>query len=544
MYNMSDIRVYENAVSSAQEKAVLFSKKRVHRIVDINQSNYSASQIQFNLPELSTESAFLCLQESYITIPYMIDATLPAGTSVFTDNTAWQYLLSLKGGDFSVISGVQVSVNDVPVYNVNEDQQNSLFWKALSQFCQDDLQNMTDSMNYAPDNGASVTYIDGYGESNGKVEGKHFEGNAAWSSEEFNSGLQTRVKKSGFRPSSLAVFTDAAKTASKRRRFVERVDTKTIRYHMLLNIPLRFLCHDIFDKMPLVKGMYLKINVNVHTAKSTIALTDAGANAAGVNIAVSSAPRYTTCPYMLTDERVNITTAGELTINSYLVKNNAFGMSGCEFNAVLYSMLPSVEAEYLDAVPQKTIDYTTITTSVLPRVLPSSAFNHMVHNGISKVRGLLIQPQISSAVNGGAVADLTTLAGGKYSPNAFCLSSAPATCMREHTIQDLQIKIGSSYLYDVPVTYTYDMFLSEIRSAGITIDEHSFSGLLSESAWQSNPFIYIDLSRKQNLVDDEAVKSVHVSGRNLSNITTDYTFTLYSAQQLTLSTATGRVILA
>lgn len=535
---MSDLRTYQNAVTDAQETAVLFSKKRIHRIVDVNQGNYSANQIQFNLPELSTESAFLALAESSVSVPYMIDLTLPAaGNSAFVANDPWQYLLALKGGDFSVISGVQVSVSDVPVLNINEDSQNSLFWKALCQSTQDDIANFCDSMNYAPDNGSSASYLAGYGESNGVVATPD-----AWSGEA-NWGLQKRVKKSGFRPSVVSVFTDEAKTASKRRRFVERVDAKTIRYHMLLNIPLRYLAYDLFDKMPLVKGMYLKLNINVHTAKCVIPLVLAGTNAADAATA-SSAPRYTTCPYMLTDARSSITANADVTITSYLVKNNKFGMSGCEFNAMLYTALPQVESDYLDAVPQKVIDYTTQTTSVLPRVIPNSAFQHMIHNGISKVRYLLIQPQISSAVNGGDVDGVGTLAGGKFSPNAYCLSSAPSTCLREATIQDLQVKVGSQYLYDLPLTYSYDIFMSEIRSAGIPIDEHSYSGLLSESAWQSNPWIFIDLSRKQNLVDDEAVKSVHVSGRNLSCVTTDYTFTLFSAQQITLSTSTGRVVIA
>lgn len=534
---MSDLRTYQNAVTDAQEKAVLFSKKRIHRIVDVNQGNYSANQIQFNLPELSTESAFLCLAESSVSIPYMIDLILPAGASAFAENDPWQYLVALKGGDFSVISGVQVSVSDVPVLNINEDSQNSLFWKALCQSTQDDVANFCDSMNYAPDNGASASYLAGYGESNGAVATP-----ANWN-DETNWGLQKRVKKSAFRPSVVSVFTDEAKTASKRRRFVERVDNKTIRYHMLLNIPLRYLAYDLFDKMPLVKGMYLKLNINVHTAKSVIPLAVGGGNANdGAN--ASSAPRYTTCPYMLTDARVGITAGADLTINSYLVKNNKFGMSGCEFNAMLYTALPQVESDYLDAVPQKLIDYTTQTTSVLPRIAPSSAFQHMVHNGISKVRFLLIQPQISGAVNGGLENAVGTLAGGKFTPNAYCVSSAPSTCLREASIQDLQVKVGSAYLYDVPLTYSYDIFMSEIRSAGLPIDEHSFSGLLSESAWQSNPWIFIDLSRKANLVDDEAVKSVHVSGRNLSLMTTDYTFTLFSAQQITLSTSTGRVVIA
>ena len=541
---MSDTRVYDNAVSDAQERVVLFSKKRIHRIVDVNQGNYSSNQIQFNLPELSTESALLSLAESSVSIPYMIDVTLPQGSS-FTANHAWQYLVGLKGADFCVISGVQVSVSDVPVLNINEDTQNSLFWKAISQSTQDDLANFADSMCYAPDNGASATYIDGYGESNGKIVTEAFANQVNYSADETNYGLLQRVKKSGFRPSSSAVsvFTDEAKTASKRRRFVERVDAQTIRYHMLLNIPMKYLAYDLFDKMPLVKGMYLKMNLNVHTAKSTIALKVTGLNEDGNNIAVVSAPRYTTCPYMLTDSRVNIGAAGVMTINSYLVKNNKFGMSGCEFNAVLYTALPQVESNYLDTVPQKVIDYTTQTTTVLPRVTPNSAFQHMVHNGISKVRYLLIQPQISGSCNGSVVGDLTGTANGKFCPNAFCLSSAPSTCVREVSIQDLQVKIGSQYLYDVPLTYTYDLFMAEIRSAGIPIDEHSFSGLLSESAWQSNPWIFIDLSRKSSLVDDEAVKSVHVSGRNLSCVTCDYTFTLFANQQITLSTATGRIVI-
>ena len=99
---MSDTRVYDNAVSDAQERVVLFSKKRIHRIVDVNQGNYSSNQIQFNLPELSTESALLSLAESSVSIPYMIDVTLPQGSS-FTANHAWQYLVGLKGADFCVI---------------------------------------------------------------------------------------------------------------------------------------------------------------------------------------------------------------------------------------------------------------------------------------------------------------------------------------------------------------------------------------------------------------------------------------------------------
>jgi hypothetical protein len=260
-----------------------------------------------------------------------------------------------------------------------------------------------------------------------------------------------------------------------------------IQYNILATIPFSIL-HDIFNKIPLIKNMYFRLVLNLN-ANFTSQLTISNATVAGINYsALTTISNANTCPFMVSPlSTANSVTAasatnsqgldvaasctgincnlsiGSYSYNGVVYKNNV--MSTCRIYACQYTLSPINEEKYLSSNPIKTILYDDFFyyNQGLLNIPPGSFVNPTLTSGQSRLRGLLIVPQISASVHGSTIAGLQNgvYAGGVGqlgSPLLSPFSSAPGSCAPFAKITNLNVTLGTSTIYQQNLNYGCEQY--------------------------------------------------------------------------------------
>lgn len=523
-----DEAIYENSVLSQTENFKKFAKRDILYFTDSNQGNYASSQVQFQMADLSNQDSMNAFPESSTTVPYVIRVS---STEDLADD---DYMLTLKNGVQQILSSVSFSLDNQELLNITENINTANTFKILSQSSVDDERNLFDSIGFALDSSDSIEYTTGRGEGNGALFGTlpaigdTVEGNKV------NTGFIKRCEKYGFDPTSTetAKVQSLATTIARRKSHRVRVSAKIIEYHLLVTIPFKFMTPDLVDKLPLCKGSFLKMNLNIHSGSTSFSVNHT--TKAVTNL--TSTTRFGVLPFMVSQpgNSWNTTADCDITIVSGIASagGTANDMIGsCTCNIVTYTARPEAELEYLQSVPSKTIDYQAIHTNKLSNIAANARFQFMVTSSHSRMRGLLIAPSLASVVNGAA---LPATSGGLVSCAESPFSSSPATCMKMASLINLQIKVGHKSLWETPRSYDYDMAMSEMRLGA--------SGILGLKEWSSAyGYIYVDLSRYANDGDDMQSKGLEVIGTNNSLLSCDYNFFLFYENSFTLNVSTGKV---
>jgi hypothetical protein len=336
--------------------------------------------------------------------------------------------------------------------------------------------------------------------------------------------------------------------------------------------------------MHLTKNMYMRLTVNTHAqCYSTITYT-AAAGQTFYNT-YSSTSNFQTLPFMIsqlsngntTSRGLNLSGIGTAATSYQLVASLgitkayntttafAHAISSCRVYVPTYTLSPQEEIRYLDAVPQKTIKYLDrqiYTGSILQNISPGTQCNAMVNNGISRLRGILIIPQIAAQPHGGLLTSSTfatcanntaatsanvSITGTLGTPMNSPFSSSPGTCAPLARISQFNVALSGVNWYQSNVSYGFEQFQNEIRHANSLNGGEiigSSSGLITKSDWENGyGFVYVNLNRRPDQASDDVSRSVQLSFTNSSKIACDYYVVLYYEREITISTSTGALVI-
>eukprot|EP01031_Cornospumella_fuschlensis_P050889 gene50889-62241_t len=171
-------------------------------------------------------------------------------------------------------------------------------------------------------------------------------------------------------------------------------------------------------------------------------------------------------------------------------------------------MSPVAEDKYFSMMPTKRVVYNDILSFQSLNVAPGGTVNSILTNGVSRLRYLLMVPQISASINGSAtltaVSDPAHLIG---SPMNSPFSSSPATTAPQATVGNFNVILSGSNLFQNNFQYGFEHFMQEVRGANSLnggVPYALSSGLLSQTDWeQSYLYVYVDLSRRDSTADDD-----------------------------------------
>ena len=495
--------------------------------------------------------------------------TLTASTASNAENL---FAASLKNGFHQLINSMSVEITNAQVVNLTNFSNLDINYRLLSSSSREDELNFLPSINFHKDTAESIYYSDlsgtaGLGESNNVIKKTVFDTANGWGAKGWNSndGRLMRQLSTSFDPNDSPfgnnnfklVNETTCKTVGKNYALKGTVDTQ---HYIIATIPLKII-HDLFKKLPLTKGMYMRLILNLNTqCQSTVTI----ANSQYTTFTTTSLNN--TFPCMLspigTGNGVVLNAATSAVVSLGIGKsfNTTTSythpvMSSCRFYARVCEMTPSYEEMYLSAVPTKTLLYNDILSFQTFGVAQGGSVSQILTNGISRPRYLLIVPQMAGSINGSAKASLTTsftaatggFASALGSPMNSPFSSAPGTTAPQAAISNLNILVSGQNIYQSNYQYGFEEWLQEVRGSNALnggIPLGLSSGLLSQNDWENGyRFVYVDLSRRMSQANDDISRSLQVSFTNSATYAMDFFYVIGYEKSLTISTSTGSLII-
>ena len=358
--------------------------------------------------------------------------------------------------------------------------------------------------------------------------------------------------------------------------------------------------HSFFNMCPLLKGVFMKLTLNLNNASSTImsCSTATGASATalstfavvggtvpigGVNpIMIASPQTYlagdadtlpvnTNGGYGLTTTTTATATAAGTIRTSYIANlsvgatcldSNISGLSGIATSAMsksiylytpAYTFNPTFEQAYLSS-PVKQIKYTDIYQYQVINVSggTSGTFNNLITNGIANIKSILICPYFSpTATNTVSTANAKT--GVVFHTNTFLPLGMPvfqspfdpAGCgctspLCHITNFNVQVS-GQNAIYNLQ-KYNFEQFNNQLYgqnavNGGLT--DGLTSGLINRLGFDMEYcFYYVNLERMLP-VEQSVPKSIQIIGQNLSQRSVDYYVFIEYGVEISIDVLTG-----
>lgn len=357
-----------------------------------------------------------------------------------------------------------------------------------------------------------------------------------------------------------------------------------IQMNIVATVYLKHL-HSFFNMCPLLKGVFMKLTLNLNNTSSTIkvsrdytvASTTAGAYAAsgfqctavanplgGVNpLMIASGitsngavPLNTPTDSLNTDATngahqilytyiANIS-VGATCLDQSLTSLGAVGSGALSKSVYLYvpamTFNPTFEQAYLSN-SVKQIKYTDVYQYQVINVPAGQMFNNLITNGIANIKSILILPYFSSASSAGTA--LSTRFGHSNNTNTGFINGVPvfqspfdpagtgATSPLCH-ITNFNVQIsGQNAIYNTQ-KYSYEQFNNQLYgqnavNGGLT--DGITSGLINRQSFDMEYCYYYVNVERMLPVEMSVPKSVQILGQNLSTKAIDmYVFVEYGVE--------------
>ena len=320
-----------------------------------------------------------------------------------------------------------------------------------------------------------------------------------------------------------------------------------------------------FNMVPLLKGVFMKMTMNLNNASSTVTVGDFTAGAAGppaVNAILPAVTSYaSTVPvggvnpllvpsFRTGSARVMGTAAGPVNLVNpayYQVIPTAFGnfwynlsvgatvIGNCNATNYLanggrlatgtlsksiylyvpaYTFNPVFEEAYLSN-PVKQIKYTDVYQYQVLSISPAQQFNNLITNGIANIKSILIIPFYSqqNTYNGNAVDQGSPVYQSPFD-TAGCGTTSPMVTLGNFNIQIS----GQNAIYNTQ-RYTFEQFNDQLYGQ-LSVNGGQTDGLTSgligyQDFLQSYCYYYVNVERMLP-VEQSVPKSVQILGTNYS----------------------------
>ena len=546
----------------AQGDEFLMQNRTFAYVNDSNNGSYNgSSQITIDCSGIANSGKYMSFQQSFLQIPLVmtLNSVLGQLNNVTGENN---FAASLKNSYTTLIHSLNAELSNNSVVATTSYTNMAINYNLLTGMSAEDEKNLGPTIGFAKDDVLSMRYqpvanVLGLGECNTSIARPNFDPNAGYGLSSFthNSGRLSRQMNSTSydiamrNTESVQHVINSGKNYSQRDAIVVNpgiVTGTVVNYYIIATIPLNILS-DLFAKMPLVKGSYLKLTLNLNTGCTTT-LTMLNNTFTSVT---SSSPNNCV-PYQIspciTGQGFNPQgtvpcTVAQLSIgvarNSFSgIAYNHPSLSSCRLYCCLYDLSPSCETMYLSKMPTKIVKYQDIISFQTLAVPVNGTFSQVLTNGISRVRRLIGVTQIASNFNNAGIA-------GTIAPMASPFSCSPGT-VTGCAITNFNVLLSGVQLYSQNYNLGIEHFFQELRKSnsingGSTIGMSS--GLLSQSDFENGyRFITADLSRKSSEAVDNIAKSIQVIGTNSSSLPIDIYWFVFYERQIEIDIQTGSLI--
>lgn len=555
-----DSLVYDMSQTSEKNPQV-FVKKDWLNILDNQSQSYSGNQCVIDTSQLANSNKYMNYRESYLSVPLLLTLNSSAvGVSIVPTvaGTSCDYSLALKNWSGSIIHSLTLDYNGTTIIQQTGFQG---IWNTFKLYCSlswADVISEGASIGFYPDEPLAfqlntVASIDGIGITNNRnapvapgpiVTGAHnsyLASNAGISQRQMVSNYET-LGLTGVGASAFSVLNTQANINSLYKSSIfTRVDGAggvigVFQQQVMTQIKLKHL-HSFFDNVPLLKGVFMKLTLNLNNTSFTF--TSAGVGGVITLGAVTTAYGGVN-PLMLCSAGAGSGNAASLAANGAapyvasiavgarpiaagvngvgLVTNASLAQS-VTLNVPAYSFNPTFEASYLSNSVRR-VDYTDIYQYQINNVAGGNGqINALVSNGIAGIQSVLVVPFFTTVAVAATNVGITVPQYQSPFDTAGTGTTAPLALLTNFNV----VIAGQNMIYNTQ-RYAYEQFMNQLYGQmavnGGQTDGLS-SGLIDQLKFETAQcFYYVNCGRMLP-VEETIPKSVSIIGQNSSTYALD-----------------------
>ncbi len=494
---------------------------------DSNSKNYNTHIIRHDLESLANNTTYTSFSSGYYYLPQILEFV---GGGADVGNAKNDFAACLKNSVLTVLNQVLVKLNDIQLTDNSQWACMYENWELLH-LSTNDLKNMKDLINFAPDSATSAftsanspNAPNGY-EFNNVIKEALFdpvaglEGNVR---NMVNTGRLDRMMMTSFNPAGVLSYYIEGDSSNVQKSYTTgAADTR--KYYIYTYIPLGFL-HPIFKKLPVMRGMKLNLQVGVIN-NYEVTLAHDGTNFTNATSVSNSSVGNGICPFQISPVKqgFDMTTGVKLKLTI-----NEFEQVHLILPQITFT--PDFEAKYNNDPVKKIsyLDYNIYSPSALTNVSSMGIINQeRIVNSVVRPRELIIIPQYEQSLG-------------------LPFSSAPLTTCPFAKLNNFNVQINGNNIWQESHLYDYQSYLEMIGA--LTIDGRQYrhfgvsNGLISKQDWDRNyTYYYVNLNNAANSPDDRLGKQISVSFQNISKKNIRYYCIVTRERQILCDVSIGKV---
>ena len=539
----------------------IFIRKDWINILDNQNQNYQNNQSIIDTSQLANSNKYMGYREAYLAVPMLISVSSPVATAGAVE--PFDYMVGLKNWFGTIIHSMTLDYNGTTIVQQTPYCNMWNSFKLLTTLSWADVCTQGSSIGFYPDTSGSWAY---YAQSSGSGDNvvnndvaQFLTITSNWSSNNYdqynfnsnaggNRGLTYRTKWIAYDPSagqqssagvvatgystngvSASVMTQIWKSNISKSFPATTVARGMFQISVMATIYLKHI-HSFFNMCPLLKGVFMKLTLNLNNASCSINYTAGGtgnplitAGATTSNVYIGGVqplfvPSTPTGSGFLRDTISATGTVyydlmvGSKSYNTNITSNANYAEGNVSKSIYLYvpayTFNPTFEQAYLSN-SVKQIKYTDIYQYQVKNIGSSEQFNNLITNGIANIKSVLIIPFYAETYSGASYQEFQS----PFDP-AGTGTTAPMITLGNFNVQIS----GQNAIYNTQ-RYTFEEWNNQLYgqnavNGGLT--DGLTSGLIDFMDFQNSYCYYYVNVERMLPVEQSVPKSVQILGTNYS----------------------------
>jgi hypothetical protein len=586
IYKMSaDTLVYDMS-SMSEGTPQIFVKKDWLNILDNQNGSYSGNQSVIDTSQLANSNKYMNYREAYLAVPLTLTASNDVANSPFpllnpaTAGNSCDMAFGLKNWFGSIIHSFTLDYNGTTIVQQTPFVGLWNTFRLMTTLSFQDVITNGATMGFYPDDALSWGFVAGTSGADGSIASAaatsgvgtfnninycpptvvgaaQFAGQTTFG----NVGFLKRQQMFCFDPdatsgggagavsvstgiSAISAVFDAAGAAAQYKSYINNKTNAAvsvqarIQYSIMAIVHLKHI-HSFFQNVPLLKGVFMKMTLNLNQSSvslKSIASGAGGDNWSGTAVSVSS-PLGGVSPIMIASRAIaaggttglsglSATAAtlggadGRDATISIAVGNRALASTQSTFPATsfpqsiqlyipAYTFNPVYEAAYLSS-PVKKVVYTDIYQYQVASVAAGGTFNNLITNGIANIKSVLVLPYFTASANAGLQ---------PYQSPFDCAgagTTSPLCLLTNFNV----VVAGQNMIYNTQ-RYSYEQFLHQLQGANAingNLTDGLTSSLIDKTSFENKYCYYYVNCGRMLPVEESVPKSVQIIGQSSSKL--------------------------
>ncbi len=557
----------------------IFVRKDWLNILDNQNTNYQNNQSIIDTSQLSNSNKYMAYREAYLSIPLLLSVRLPTFNANIPDGTVISdYSCGLKNWFGQIIHSFTLDYNGTTIIQQTPYINMWNSFKLITSLSYNDIITQGPTLGFYPDTSdswsatiiGSQPYVSNVLLNNfqtitgsivpnatvpvgNDIINDNFNGNNTYNARTGNYGLAMRTKWIAYNPTVYSNFKSSNTCNQTWQSYITKTipdsssSTGYIQYQIMATVYLKHVS-SFFNMCPLLKGVFMKMTMNLNNASSQVGYTYNGTGVSQINSIPSNVAVGGVNPIMANNFfqqnnwMTNIMTNGtqynvlyNLSVGYTCLDNSIFNgitaptgqlSKSIYLYVPAYTFNPTFEKAYLSN-NIKQIKYTDVYQYQVKSIEAGQPFNNLITNGIANIKSVLILPFLSGPTP-------------EFQSAVDPAGTGPTAPMV--TLGNFNVQIsGQNAIYNMQ-RYGFEEWNNQLYgenaiNGGLT--DGLTSGLISYADWQQTYCYYYVNVERMLPVEQSVPKSVQIIGTNFSGQKLDFIVFVEYGVSISLDLLTG-----